>query len=78
MQKGHYDSAPVKPDGKKDFGAVTPNGTGPYKIIEVKPGEHILMEKNADYFKDGFKGDPEDLQDHASAPSRTPTRAPPS
>ena len=22
MQKGHYDSAPVKPDGKKDFGAV--------------------------------------------------------
>jgi peptide/nickel transport system substrate-binding protein len=58
MQKGHYDSAPVKPDGKKDFGAVKPNGTGPYKIVEVKPGEHIRMEKNADYFKDGFKGDP--------------------
>ena len=58
MQKGHYDNAPVKPDGKKDFGAVKPNGTGPYKITEVKPGEHILMEKNADYFKDGFKGDP--------------------
>ena len=58
MQKGHYDSAPVKPDGKKDFGAVKPNGTGPYKITEVKPGEYILMEKNADYFKDGFKGDP--------------------
>ena len=58
MQKGHYDSAPVKPDGKNDFGAVKPNGTGPYKITEVKPGEHILMEKNTDYFKDGFKGDP--------------------
>ncbi len=58
MQKGHYDGAPVKPDGKKDFGAVKPNGTGPYKITEVKPGEHILMEKNAGYFKDGFKGDP--------------------
>jgi peptide/nickel transport system substrate-binding protein len=58
MQKGHYDNAPVKPDGKKDFGAVKPNGTGPYKITEVKPGEYILMEKNADYFKDGFKGDP--------------------
>ena len=58
MQKGHYDSAPVKPDGKKDFGAVKPNGTGPYKITEVKPGDSILMEKNADYFKDGFKGDP--------------------
>lgn len=58
MQKGHYDKAPVKPDGKKDFGAVPANGTGPYKVVEVKPGEHILMEKNAAYFKDGFKGDP--------------------
>jgi peptide/nickel transport system substrate-binding protein len=58
MQKGHYDSAPVKPDGKKDFGAVKPNGTGPYRIVEVKPGENIRMEKNTDYFKDGFKGQP--------------------
>ena len=58
MEKGHYDSAPVKPDGKKDFGAVKANGTGPYKVTEVKPGDSILMEKNADYFKDGFKGDP--------------------
>jgi peptide/nickel transport system substrate-binding protein len=58
MQKGHYDNAPVKADGKKDFGAVKPNGTGPYKITEIKPGEHILMEKNTAYFKDGFKGDP--------------------
>jgi peptide/nickel transport system substrate-binding protein len=58
MQKGHYDNAPTKPDGKKDFGAVKPNGTGPYKITEVKPGESISMEKNTDYFKDGYKGDP--------------------
>jgi peptide/nickel transport system substrate-binding protein len=58
MQKGHYDTAPVKPDGKKDFGAVKPNGTGPYRIVEVKPGDSILMAKNTDYFKDGFKGDP--------------------
>ena len=58
MQNGHYDNAPVKPDGKKDFGAVQPNGTGPYRIVEVKPGDSILMEKNAAYFKDGFKGDP--------------------
>ena len=57
MQKGHYDSAPVKPDGKKDFGAAKPNGTGPYKITEVKPGDSILMVRNTDYFKDGFKGD---------------------
>jgi len=58
MEKGHYDSAPVKPDGRKDYGAVKPNGTGPYRITEVKPGDSISMMKNADYFKDGFKGDP--------------------
>ena len=58
MQKGHYDNAPARPDGKKDFGAVPPNGTGPYKITEVKPGQHILMERNAAYFKGGFKGTP--------------------
>jgi peptide/nickel transport system substrate-binding protein len=58
MEKGHYDNAPVKPDGKKDFGAVKPNGTGPYRITEVKPGDSISMARNADYFKDGFKGDP--------------------
>jgi peptide/nickel transport system substrate-binding protein len=58
MEKGHYDNAPVKPDGKKDFGAVKPNGTGPYKITEVKPGDSISMARNADYFKGGFKGSP--------------------
>ena len=58
MQKGHYDSAPVKPDGKKDFGAVAANGTGPYKVTEVKPGDYIMMERNTAYFKGGFKGDP--------------------
>ena len=58
MQKGHYDKAPARPDGKKDFGAVPPNGTGPYKITEVKPGQHILMERNPAYFKGGFKGTP--------------------
>jgi peptide/nickel transport system substrate-binding protein len=58
MEKGHYDNAPAKADGKKDFGAVKANGTGPYKVTEVKPGDYILMERNAAYFKDGFKGDP--------------------
>jgi peptide/nickel transport system substrate-binding protein len=58
MQKGHYDKAPARPDGKKDFGAVAANGTGPYKITEVKPGQHILMERNPAYFKGGFKGTP--------------------
>jgi peptide/nickel transport system substrate-binding protein len=58
LQNGHYDSAPVKTDGKKDFGVVKPNGTGPYKITAVRPGEQILMERHTDYFKGGLKGDP--------------------
>jgi peptide/nickel transport system substrate-binding protein len=58
MEKGHYDKAPLRPDGKKDFGAVPANGTGPYRVTEVTPGERIVMEKNTSYFKGGFKGDP--------------------
>ena len=37
---------------------MPPNGTGPYRITEVKPGQSILMVKNPDYFKGGFKGEP--------------------
>ncbi len=58
MQKGHWDNAPTKADGKKDFGAVAPNGTGPYKITELKPGEFIHATRNPDYFKGGTKGTP--------------------
>ncbi len=58
MQQGHYDNAPLRPDGKKDFGAVPANGSGPYKITEVKPGQHIMMERNNAYIKGGFKGTP--------------------
>lgn len=58
LQQGHYDKAPARPDGKKDFGAVPPNGTGPYKITDVKPGQSILMVRNEAYFKGGFKGTP--------------------
>lgn len=58
LEKGHYDQAPVKADGKKDFGAVKPNGTGPYRITEVKPGDYIHMVRNADYFRNGPKGYP--------------------
>src|SRR5688572_9003621 len=58
MQKGHWDDAPTKADGKKDYGAVKPNGTGPYKITEIKPGEFIHAVKNPDYFKGGYKGTP--------------------
>jgi peptide/nickel transport system substrate-binding protein len=58
MQDGHYDQAPARPDGKKDFGAGKPNGTGPYRIAEVKPGDSITLVKNPDYFRGGPKGTP--------------------
>lgn len=58
MPAGHYDSAPTKPDGKKDWGAVKPVGTGPYMITEIVPGERIVMVKNPNYFKGGPKGQP--------------------
>jgi peptide/nickel transport system substrate-binding protein len=57
MPSGHYDNAPTKPDGKKDYGSVKPNGTGPYKWKETKSGEYVLWEKNENYF-DGPKGKP--------------------
>ncbi|MEM7778506.1 MAG: ABC transporter substrate-binding protein [Pseudomonadota bacterium] len=47
---GHYDSAPATADGKRDYGAVKPIGTGPYKMAEVKAGEYVLWEKNPNYF----------------------------
>ncbi|MGI9520682.1 MAG: ABC transporter substrate-binding protein [Hyphomicrobiaceae bacterium] len=56
---GHYDNAPTKADGKKDFGAVKPMGTGPYKMAEVKAGEYVLWEKNTSYFEGGPKGQPQ-------------------
>ncbi len=57
LSDGHYDNASTKPDGKKDYGAVKANGTGPYKLVEVKSGDYVLWEKNSNYF-DGAKGKP--------------------
>lgn len=59
MPSGHYDKAPAKADGKKDYGAVKGVGTGPYKVAEVKAGEYVLWQKNASYFKGGPKGQPQ-------------------
>lgn len=58
LNAGHYDKAPVTKDGKKDFGAVAPNGTGPYKITEIVAGEKIVMERNENYFEGSPKGKP--------------------
>lgn len=59
LAKGHYDTAPARADGKKDFGAVTPNGTGPYKVTDLKPGQSILMTRNDAYWEGSAKGKPQ-------------------
>jgi peptide/nickel transport system substrate-binding protein len=60
--KGHYDKAPevAAADGKKrrDWGAVVPVCTGPYKITEFAPGASVTMVRNNDYFAGGPKGKP--------------------
>ncbi|MCP5075738.1 MAG: ABC transporter substrate-binding protein [Rhodobacteraceae bacterium] len=59
MPSGHYDSAPTKADGKKDYAAVKAVGTGPYMVGEVKAGAHVVMEKNANYMSNSPKGSPQ-------------------
>jgi len=59
MPEGHYDDAPMTADGKKDYGTVAPNGTGPYKITEIVAGDRIVMKRNDNYMKDGPKGQPQ-------------------
>ena len=51
VPNGHFDKAPVKADGKKDFAAVKPVGSGSYKVVDIKPGQYVLMERNDAYFK---------------------------
>ena len=51
---GHYDSAPEVPaaDGKtrKDYGAVQPVCTGPYKMTDFQAGQSLTLEKNPGVF----------------------------
>ena len=56
LEKGHYDKAPMSKDGKPDYGAVKPNGSGPYEITQIVPGEKVVMKKYAGYFKESPKG----------------------
>ncbi len=58
MPEGHYDSAPAKADGKKDYAAVKPVGTGPYKVTNIVAGEKVEMVKNDKYMKGSPKGQP--------------------
>ena len=58
LPKGHYDAAPAKADGKKDFGAIVPVGTGPYRIREVKGGESVRLERFDGHYQGSPKGVP--------------------
>ncbi len=58
VPEGHYDDAPMTADGKKDYGAVAPVGTGPYRFVESKPGEYVLWARNEGYFDGSPKGKP--------------------
>jgi len=58
LPSGHYDNAPAKADGNKDFGVVKPVGTGPYKVVESKAGEFVMMEKFPGYMSGSPKGTP--------------------
>src|SRR3546814_2372074 len=57
---GHYESAPsvTGADGKprRDWGAVVPMCTGPYKLVDYQPGQSVTLEKNLDYFEGSPKG----------------------
>jgi peptide/nickel transport system substrate-binding protein len=59
---GHYDKAPsvAASDGKtrRDWGAVRPVCTGPYKIKDAVAGGTVTLVRNEAYFKDGPKGQP--------------------
>ncbi|RAI00859.1 ABC transporter substrate-binding protein [Acuticoccus sediminis] len=59
---GHYDDAPEVPgaDGttRRDWGAVLPVCTGPYKLTDYQPGQSLTLEKNDDYFEGSPKGKP--------------------
>lgn len=58
---GHYDHAPTvkgASDGRKDWGAVLPICTGPYKLESMKSGVSLTLVRNPDYFKGGPKGTP--------------------
>jgi peptide/nickel transport system substrate-binding protein len=59
LPEGLYDSAPAKADGGKDYSAVDPVGTGPYKFVESRPGEYVLWEKNENYMPGTPKGTPQ-------------------
>jgi peptide/nickel transport system substrate-binding protein len=48
----------LKAAGNDGFGK-NPVGTGPYKYVEWRKAEHLIVEANKDYWKDSLKGMPQ-------------------
>ncbi len=57
LPDGHFDAAEAGTDGRRRFGSVAPNGTGPYRVTSFDAGDRVVMERNADYFAGGPKSD---------------------
>jgi len=60
--EGHYEDAPEVPAAegtRKDYGAVQPVCTGPYKLEEMEPGRSVTLTRNEEYFEDSPKGQPD-------------------
>jgi peptide/nickel transport system substrate-binding protein len=59
---GHYDKAPSVTNAagemRRDWGAIRPVCTGPYRMTGFEAGTSATFEKNPDYFQGGPKGQP--------------------
>ena len=62
----------LKSVGDEEF-SRKPVGTGPYKFVEWKKAEHLIVEANQAYWKDSPKGTP---RSRPSSSGRSPKRRP--
>ena len=58
LPDGHFDAAEAGADGRRRFGSVAPNGTGPYRVASFNAGDRVVMERNEEYFAGGPKSNP--------------------
>ncbi len=59
MPEGYYESSSIGAAGTRDLSTVSPIGTGPYKVSDVRTGKFVNWAKNETYFADGPKGTPQ-------------------
>ena len=55
--KGLFDHVPRDAAGRPRYADVEPIGTGPYRVVDVKPGQSVTLRRNDRYFG-GVKGKP--------------------